>query len=186
MKHGKNSTPSSVNLPGSGRLWRPYSFALIVASALFLQSCKTVRMMPLAERTDSLRTASAVEIESRSVIEPACLDTAAELGISLVRIDSLPVGAEYSVQTAQARASLRKQPDGCLTLSAQGISPAKVTNTTRAKSEADAKVADVNKPPDVHLKADKEATKWYQDGFIGVLLFATLSITALVLAGRKK
>ena len=72
-------------------------------------------------------------------------------------------------------------------MSAQGISPAKVTTTTKAKSEADAKGAENYKPPEVHLKADKETTKWYQDGFvIGTLLFAILSITAIVWAGRKE
>ena len=71
-------------------------------------------------------------------------------------------------------------------MSAQGISPAKVTTTTKAKSEADAKGAENYKPPEVHLKADKETTKWYQDGFaIGTLLFAILSITAIVWAARK-
>lgn len=186
MKQGKNSTPSNVSLPGSGRLWRLFSCALIAVSALCLQSCKTVRMMPLPERTDSIRTTSSVEIESRSIIEPARLDTAAELQITPAQIDSLPAGAEYSVQTAQARASLRKQPSGGVTLSAQGISPAKVTTTTKAKSEADAKGAETFKPPEVHLKADKETNKWYQDGFvIGTLLFAILSITAIVWAARK-
>ncbi len=71
-------------------------------------------------------------------------------------------------------------------MSAQGISPAKVTTTTKAKSEADAKGAETFKPPEVHLKADKETNKWYQDGFvIGTLLFAFLSITAIVWAARK-
>ncbi len=72
-------------------------------------------------------------------------------------------------------------------MSAQGISPAKVTTTTKAKSEADAKGAETFKPPEVHLKHDEKPYKWYQDGFvIGTLLFAILSITATVWAGRKK
>ena len=142
--------------------------------------------MPLSEGTDSLRATSSVEVESQSVIEPARLDTAAALQISLAQIDSLPAGAEYSVQTSQARASLRKEATGEVTLTAQGISPAKVTTATKAKSEAEAKGADVYKPPEVHLKADKEPTKWWQDGFvIWTLVLAISSITAIVWAGRK-
>ena len=71
-------------------------------------------------------------------------------------------------------------------MSAQGISPAKVTTTTTAKSEADVKGADVYKPPELRLKADKKTDKWYQDSFVvGTLLFGILSITAIVWAGKK-
>ena len=128
-----------------------------------------------------------MEIESRSVIEPARLDTAAELQITQAQIDSLPAGAEYSVQTSQARASLRKQTSGGVTLSAQGISPAKVTTTTKAKSEADAKGAENYKPPEVHLKADEKGFEWWPDGFIlGSILFAILSISCLVYGVTQK
>ena len=186
MRQEETLMRPSAKWPVSVRQSKRYPFALIMLVALCLTSCRTSRILVSPERTDSIRSTSSVEIESRSVIEPARLDTAAELQITQAQIDSLPAGAEYSVQTSQARASLRKQASGGMTLSAQGISPAKVTTATKAKSEADAKGAENYKPPEVHLKADKETTKWYQDGFfIGALLFAILSITAVVWAGRK-
>lgn len=186
MRQEKNSIPSNGNLPDCVRPWRLSSFALIAVSVLCLLSCRTARTIPLGEITDSLRIVSSAEAEVQSVIEPARLDTAAELQITQAQIDSLPAGAEYSVQTPQARASLRKRPNGGVALSAQGISPAKVTTTTKARSEADASGADSYKPPEVHLNTAKETAKWYQDGFvIGTLLFAFLSITAIIWAGRK-
>ena len=186
MQPEKNSARLNARSHGSGRPLKPSSIALIALSALCVMSCGTKKMVTAPEQTDSLRAMSSVLVEQTSVVEPARLDTAAELQISPAQIDSLPVGAEYSVQTAQARAALIKHSSGGVTLSAQGISPAKVATTSKVEADASAKAADHYKPPEAHLKADKETAKWYQDGFvIGTLLFAILSIAAIVWAGRK-
>ena len=107
-----------------------------------------------------------VAVEHQSVIEPARLDTAAELRITPAQIDSLPAGAEYSTQTPQARASLRKNADGGLTLSAQGISAAKITTTTKGSADSGAKSVSETKPPEAHLNTGKTPYKWWTDGFV--------------------
>lgn len=186
MRQEETLMRPSAKWPVSGRLLKRYHFALTMLGVLCLTSCRMSRVLVSPERTDSIRSASSVEIESRIAVEPARLDTAEEMAITRAQIDSLPAGASYSVQTSQAMASLRKDPGGGVTLSAQGISPGKLTTTTTAKSEADAKGAENYKPPEVHLKADNELKKWYEDGFVmAVLLLGILSVTAVVWAGRK-
>jgi hypothetical protein len=67
-------------------------------------------------------------------------------------------------------------------LSAQGISPAKVTATTKTGSEASAKNVEDHKPYEVCLKDDEKEFKLWPDGVIlGSILFAILSISCLFL-----
>lgn len=154
-------------------------------AALCLGSCKTTRQLVIPARVDSLRASSAIIIKQTSAVEPPRLEPPSELSITSAQIDSLPSGAEFSTGTDQARASLRKQPDGSLTLSAQGIVPAKVTTDTRMEAESEA-TADDYKPPEVRSDNDKKAFEWWPDGMIiGSIVFAVLSICCLLWATRK-
>lgn len=187
MKQEKTLLQPNVKWPVSVRLLRPFRFALIMLGVLSFMSCRTVRTLMPQAGTDSTKVAAKAEIRQVSVIEPARLDTAAEMSITPAQIDSLPEGAEYSVQTSQARATLRKGPKGSVTLSAQGISPAKVKTETDATSGADARNVKHHKPPEVYLKDDKRTFKWWPDRFIlGSILFAILSISCLFWSVTQK
>ena len=158
----------------------------MLMNVLCWTSCRTSRVVLSGERTDSVRATSSLVIEQRNVVEPARLDTPAVMSIAPQQIDSLPTGAEYSVQTSQARASLRKQADGGVILSAQGISPAKVETTTKASAESGAKSVSEDKPPEFHLNTDKTPYKWWTDGFVLLSLIVGVVFVGIVLRVLKE
>ncbi len=185
-KNSKRSLRSSVKWPACVKPSSLSTAVLMLMNVLCWTSCRTSRVVLSGERTDSVRATSSLVIEQRNVVEPARLDTPAVMSIAPQQIDSLPTGAEYSVQTPQARASLRKQADGGVTLSAQGISPAKVETTTKASAESGAKSVSEDKPPEFHLNTDKTPYKWWTDGFVLLSLIVGVVFVGIVLRVLKE
>ena len=187
MRLGKTSLRQSGRLPVSARPSRPSRFAPIMLAALCFMSCRTARTLVPPASTDSIRAAARAEIRQESVLEPARLEMPGEMLLTLAQIGSLPVGAEYAVQTDQARASARKAPEGALVLSVQGICPAKAVTKTTATADTDAKGVQDYSLPKSFLKDGKTEFKWWPDGLIlGSILFAILSISCLFWSATQK
>jgi hypothetical protein len=160
-------------------------------AVLFLLSCRSQKAAVAMHSTlrDSASASTQVEMSLESVVASVCLDTAAERVLTRSQIDSLPQGAEYSVQTKQARASLRRDASRGLVLVAQGLSqsgPSKVTASTKAQGESVTKSSTEQKPPDVPFKSVGKEPEWWPYGFMfGISLFLFLLTAILFLRERN-
>lgn len=122
---------------------RPYHYAAIIASALFLVSCGSAKTAARAEvkrqATQDTRTGVSLEVTTK---ESAPVVESPELYLQPDAIEGLPEGAEFSRSEGSTRVSVRKERGGSLTVRATGIRQQPTGISVKAGAAAAAASAD--------------------------------------------